>query len=98
MEIGPVNSLKPAPPIDPIQAASQQPPALLKEVATAVRALNQSGLYGQDTELQFARDPGTKAMIIKVVQQQTGEVIEQIPPEEVLRAAAALRQLQKAPK
>jgi uncharacterized FlaG/YvyC family protein len=37
-------------------------------------------------------------MVIKVVQQQTGEVIEQIPPEEVLRAAEALKQLEKTPK
>ena len=97
MQIGSVNSLMPAPPVDPTPAANQEP-ALLKQVATAVRALNQSGLYGQDRELQFARDPGTKTMVIKVVQQQTGEVIEQIPPEEVLRAAAALTQMEKSTK
>ena len=97
MQIGSVNSLMPAPPVDPTPAATQDA-ALQKQVATAVRALNQSGLYGQDRELQFARDPGTKTMVIKVVQQQTGEVIEQIPPEEVLRAAEALKQMEKPSK
>ena len=97
MQIGSVNSLMPAPPVDPTPANNQEP-AQTRQVASAVRALNQSGMYGQDRELQFAKDPGTKTMVIKVVQQQTGEVIEQIPPEEVLRAAEALRQLQKGTK
>ena len=97
MQIGSVNSLMPAPPVDPTPA-SNPGPALLKQIATAVHALNQSGLYGQDRELQFARDPGTKTMVIKVVQPQTGEVIEQIPPEEILRAAEALNQMEKSSK
>jgi uncharacterized FlaG/YvyC family protein len=97
MQIGSVNSLMPAPPVDPTPANNQEP-VLVKQIATAVRALNQSGMYGQDRELQFAKDPGTKTMVIKVVQQQTGEVIEQIPPEEVLRAAEALKQMEKSPK
>jgi len=92
MQIGSVNSLMPAPPVDPTPASNQEP-TQMKQVATAVRALNESGMYGQDRELQFAKDPGTKTMVIKVVQQQTGEVIEQIPPEEVLRAAEALKQM-----
>ena len=94
MQIGPVNSLTPAPAVDPTPVANQDP-TFLKQVATAVRAINQSELYGQDRELQFARDPSTKTMIIKVVQQATGEVLEQIPPEEVLRAFEALQKMQK---
>lgn len=98
MQISSVNSLMPAPPVDPTTPSLNHEPVLAKQVATAVRSLNQSGMYGQDRELQFARDPGTKTMVIKVVQQQTGEVIEQIPPEEVLRAAEALKQFEKASK
>jgi uncharacterized FlaG/YvyC family protein len=97
MQIGAVNSLMPAAPVDPTQTTKPEPEQL-KQVAAAVRALNQSGMYGQDRELQFARDPGTKSMVIKIVQQRTGEVIEQIPPEAVLRAAEALKQLEKSPK
>lgn len=94
MQIGPTNTMMPAPPVDPTPASNQDP-ALMKQVATAVRALNQSELYGQDRQLQFARDPGTKTMVIKVVQPQTGEVIEQIPPEAVLQAFQALQQMEK---
>lgn len=97
MQISSVNPLMPAAPIDPNPAVNPDA-TLQRQVATAVRALNQSGLYGQDRELQFARDPGTRTMVIKVVQQQTGEVIEQIPPEQVLRAAEALSKLEKASK
>ena len=94
MQIGPTNTMMPAPPVDPTPSSSQDP-VLMKQVVTAVRALNQSEMYGQDRQLQFARDPGTKTMVIKVVQQQTGEVIEQIPPEAVLQAFLALQQLEK---
>jgi uncharacterized FlaG/YvyC family protein len=94
MQIGPTNTMMPAPPVDPAPTSNQDP-VLTKQVVTAVRALNQSEMYGQDRQLQFARDPGTKTMVIKVVQQQTGEVIEQIPPEAVLQAFEALQQLEK---
>lgn len=97
MQVGSVNSLMPAAPVDPKTAANQEP-MLRNQLAAAVRALNQSGLYGQDRELQFARDAGTKTMVIKVVQSQTGEVLEQIPPEEVLRAAEVLQQIEQPSK
>ena|SRR5690242_14244930 len=94
MQIGPTNTMIPAPPLDPTPKTNQDP-VLTKQVVTAVRALNQSEMYGQDRQLQFARDPGTKTMVIKVVQPQTGEVIEQIPPEAVLQAFQALQQMEK---
>ena len=93
MQIGPLNPIAAIPAVDPAPAANEDP-TLVRQLATAVRALNKSDLYGQDTELRFARDPGTRALVIKVVQPTTGEVITQIPPEEVLRAAAALEQYQ----
>jgi len=95
MQIGPVSSLTPAPAVDAVPTGNNQDPTLMKQMVTAVRALNQSELYGQDRELQFARDPETKTMVIKVVQQTTGEVVEQIPPEEVLRLFQALQQMEK---
>jgi len=94
MQIGPTNSMMPAPPVDPTPNTNQDS-AFVKQVASAVRAVNQSQMYGEDRDLQFARDPSTKAWVIKVVQHGTGEVVEQIPPEEILRAAAALQQMVK---
>jgi len=91
MQIDPLSSLSAAPAIEPVR---NEDPAVTRQLATAVRAINESGLYGQDRQLQFSRDPGTKMMVIKIVQPNTGEVIDQIPPETVLRAFESLEQLQ----
>jgi uncharacterized FlaG/YvyC family protein len=89
MQIDPLNSLNAFPAVEPVRS---EDPAITRQMATAVRALNQSGLYGEDRQLQFARDPQTKAMVIQVVQPSTGEVIDQIPPETVLEALRNLGQ------
>jgi uncharacterized FlaG/YvyC family protein len=91
MQIDPLNSLSALPAIEPVR---NNDPAITRQLATAVRALNKSDLYGQDRQLEFARDPTTKMMVIRLVQPNTGEVLEQIPPETVLRAFESLQQLQ----
>ena len=91
MQIDPLHWLNAITGVEPVR---NEDPAVTRQLATAVRALNQSELYGQDRQLQFARDPTTKMMIIRVVQPNTGEVIEQIPAEAVLRAFESLDQLQ----
>ncbi|PWU01505.1 MAG: hypothetical protein C5B51_22685, partial [Terriglobia bacterium] len=77
MQIDPLNSPS------PVAAPTPQPhedPAQFRQLVTAVRALNKSELLGDDRELQFARDPGTRMPVIRMVHPNTGEVIEQIPP------------------
>ena len=87
MQIDPVNSLNALPGMEPVR---NEDSTITRQLATAVTALNKSGLYGQDRQLQFSRDPGTKAVVIKIVQPSTGEVIDQIPPETVLEALKSL--------
>jgi uncharacterized FlaG/YvyC family protein len=53
-------------------------------VIAAVQALNKSELLGSDRELQFARDSQTQKMVIQIVDSQSGDVLNQIPPEQVL--------------
>jgi len=89
MQIDPLNSLNPLPAMEPVR---NEDPTFTRQLATAVTALNKSGLYGQDRQLQFARDPDTKTVVIKIVQSTTGEVIDQIPPETVLEAFKSLGQ------
>jgi flagellar protein FlaG len=60
-------------------------------MAQAVTAVNSARLFGQDNELTFAMDRGTKRMVIRLVDQKTGEVIRQVPSETVLRLAEALQ-------
>jgi uncharacterized FlaG/YvyC family protein len=54
----------------------------------AVRAINQSELFGHDRQLVLARDPKTKQDIIKIVSRSDGQTIGQIPSEVVLQMAA----------
>ncbi|HUI79943.1 MAG TPA: flagellar protein FlaG [Bryobacteraceae bacterium] len=91
MQIDPLNSLNG---VSGAAAVRNEDQTIPKQLTTAVRALNQSGMYGQDRQLQFARDPDTKTFVIKVVQPSTGEVMDQIPPETVLEAFKALQQVQ----
>lgn len=45
-------------------------------------------------ELQFSRDDDTGTIVIKLVNQHSGEMVQQIPTEALLRLSAALGQAQ----
>ena len=63
-----------------------------RSIIQAVKAVNGTEMFGQDNHLSFERDPVSKQMVIQVVNQQTHEVVLQIPPEYVLQLAADLKQ------
>ena len=54
-----------------------------REIARAVRTLNEAQAVGASSELRFAVD------------RATNEIITQVPPESVLRLAAVLRDIQE---
>lgn len=88
MEIGPLNRFNWNAP-----ANSQSPSddfTRMREIVTAVKGLNRSEFLGQDRELVFGRDPDSQRPVIRIVERETGVVIDQIPPEVVLRLAAEL--------
>ena len=62
-----------------------------RDLVRAVKALNQTEMFGQDNELEFQRDPNSRRMVIRVVNRKTKEVISQAPPEYVLRLAQDLK-------
>jgi flagellar protein FlaG len=64
-----------------------------KGLIEAVAKVNKSGLLGQDKELTFQMDRETGRTVIRVVNRQTREVIQQTPPEYVLEVAKALEQV-----
>jgi uncharacterized FlaG/YvyC family protein len=74
-------------PIDPAPKSREDADAY-QAVVAAVRALNRSELLGSDRELQFARDSQTQKMVIQIVDSQSGDVLDQIPSEQVLRSMA----------
>jgi len=92
MQIDPLNSANALPALAPVSKLEQQ--AAQQQIVTAVRALNKSELYGQDRQLQFSRDPDTHMPVVKVIQPGTGEVIDQIPAEQVLKAYESLMQME----
>jgi uncharacterized FlaG/YvyC family protein len=63
----------------------------VREVVTAVHELNRSDLMGEGRQLSFTRDPQTRKPVIQIIDQSSGEVIDQIPPETVLQLAQQLR-------
>ena len=61
-----------------------------RNLIQAVKAVNASGMLGQDNELTFVLDRALRRAITQIVSKQTGEVVEQIPSEYVLRMAEEL--------
>jgi len=66
-------------------------PAPIRDVVQAVKALNQTEMFGQDNELEFQRDQVSKRMVIRVVNRKTDQIVSQVPPEYVLRLAEDLK-------
>jgi flagellar protein FlaG len=62
-----------------------------RELIQAVKAVNQAEFYGTDRELSFARDRETGRPILRILDRETKEVVEQIPAEYLLRLAQDLR-------
>jgi uncharacterized FlaG/YvyC family protein len=63
----------------------------VRQIVTAVREVNKAELMGEGRQLTFTRDPQTRHPVIQIVDQSSGDVIEQIPPETVLQMAAQLK-------
>jgi uncharacterized FlaG/YvyC family protein len=90
MEISAVNRTDAALPVTavsvPSEIANQN-----REVVQAVKAVNQSEMFGQDEELAFQMDSATKHLVVQIIDRNTKEVISQVPPEYVLRMAQNLK-------
>jgi uncharacterized FlaG/YvyC family protein len=85
MNISSINNLASLP-----TAASQpvQPPNPdQKALIQAVKAVNAAEMFGQENELTYIIDRAAKIAVARVVNRKTGEVVLQIPNEEVLRMA-----------
>lgn len=58
-----------------------------RRLISAVKSLNSSQLFGEDSEVLFSLDKSTHLPVVKIVNKDTKEVIRQLPPEYVLRIA-----------
>jgi len=68
---------------------SQSDPAVTERVVEAL----QKYLNSMNVNLQFKVHKGTRTVVVSVVNADTGEVIRQIPPEQMLDAIAKLDEL-----
>jgi uncharacterized FlaG/YvyC family protein len=76
-------------PVEPVlpQPAGQDQRTLIQ----AVKAVNAGELFGQNNELTFIMDRATRRAVVRIVDRKSGEVVEQIPAEYVLRMAEELK-------
>lgn len=95
MEIGPINRVI-LPLATSVPAPSREDATTVRQIVSAVRGLNKSELMGQNRTLAFVRDPDTHTPVIQVVDRETGDVIDQIPAEAVLRMMAELESKTKS--
>lgn len=70
-----------------------------QEVVKAVRALEKAGElpearipHGFRNEIAYAFDRDARRTVVRILDRETGELIQQIPSEEILRRAAKLTQ------
>ena len=64
------------------------------ELDTAVENANDTGQLLK-RKLNFSIDNATERVVVKIVDEETGEIVRQIPPQEMLRIAAHLKQLRE---
>ena len=53
----------------------------------AVKSVNAAELLGQDKELTVVKDRATKRIAVRIISKDTGDIVAQIPAEDVLRMA-----------
>ncbi|MFN0171828.1 MAG: flagellar protein FlaG [Bryobacteraceae bacterium] len=62
-----------------------------RDLIQAARAVNASEMMGNGQELTFSLDQHTGRVVIRLVKRETGEVLQQIPAEDILRMAQSLK-------
>ena len=78
-------------------AARMADEAVPKTMITAVQAANRAELFGHDRELSFGRDDRSRRLLIQIKDRETGEVVRQIPPKELLDMLRDLPESQTRP-
>lgn len=69
------------------QPAPPKPTEDQKALIQAVKAVNASEMFGQENELTFRVDRAAGIAVVRIVNRKTGELVQEIPNEEVLRMA-----------
>lgn len=62
-----------------------------RDLVRAVKAINQSELFGENYELTFVFDRQSRRTLIRIIDRETKEVIRQLPTDYALQIASQLR-------
>jgi uncharacterized FlaG/YvyC family protein len=89
MDITGVNGVGQLPATAPAPAAPQHV-AENRDIVQAVRAVNAASSFGDNNEVSFMLDRNTKLPVIRIVNKETKEVVQQIPAEYILQLAQEL--------
>jgi uncharacterized FlaG/YvyC family protein len=85
MEISPISGLSGA------AGAGQSGTAASESLSTALAAVSRlNSLSTADREFAVVRDPGSNRFVIVVRDKNTGTVLDQFPPEEILKMLSQL--------
>ena len=88
----PAEKATPSPAVLQEDSAAAAYTSSLKELAARVQEAVEN-LQERSTSVRFKVDKEASQIIIQVISQDSGEVIRQMPPEELLRAAGRLENL-----
>jgi len=66
----------------------------LQEITDQVSSQIQEALGLSDFRLNFSVDPDTQTVIAKVINAQTGKIIREIPPPELLALAKSMKEME----
>jgi uncharacterized FlaG/YvyC family protein len=72
--------------------AAQESLGLMRQLVAAIRRLNRPELLEQGREFKLRRRAAGRRPVVDVVDPETGEVLDELPPEEVLRMMAELEE------
>jgi uncharacterized FlaG/YvyC family protein len=68
-------------------AESRQPTQDQKALIQAVKTVNAAELFGRENETTYIIDRAAQIAIVRVVNKKTGEVVQQIPTQQLLKMA-----------
>jgi uncharacterized FlaG/YvyC family protein len=96
MEIGPVNRVDMSAPVTSL-TTSQDWTANDRQVVAGIQWLKQAEWLGQDREFTYRHDHKTGRFVIQIVDTKTGDVVDQIPSENIVKLVSEM-QAQLQPK
>jgi hypothetical protein len=73
-----------------VRLDSPLPVAGMQDIVTAVQAANRAEMFGNNSQLSFRFDRESQRAVIEIRDRTTKELLNQIPPENLLRVMDAL--------